>query len=145
MLDGYAKCNTCTRKNLKYCDGTFSNAEFDALTAQRNRVAEAARRKGEEIRSLLEEAARVNAAAARAQAEQLRLQKEAEELLDKQKKMVVQEAEALDALDHVDPPPTASSTVFVGLDNAQLEQIFELEPGSMSGFDGPLPIDGPAA
>ena len=66
MLDGYAKCNTYTKKNLSYYNGTFSDAEFDALTAQRNRVNEAARRKGEETRSLLAEVARLSAAAARA-------------------------------------------------------------------------------
>jgi uncharacterized protein involved in exopolysaccharide biosynthesis len=83
MLDGYARCNTCTKKNLPYCDGTFSDAEFDALTAQRNRVNEAARQKGEETKTLLAEVARLSAAAARAQAEQERLQREAESLLDK--------------------------------------------------------------
>ena len=40
----------------------FSEDEFDALTAKRNRLAEAARRKSEEIKSLLAEAARVQLA-----------------------------------------------------------------------------------
>ena len=57
--------------------------------------------------------------------------------------MVIKEANALDELDHVDPPSIASSTVFVGLDDAQLEQMFELAPGSMVGFEGPIPIDRP--
>jgi hypothetical protein len=53
MLDGYARCNNCTRKNLKDCDGVFSDTEFDALTAKRDRLTEAARRKSEEIQRLL--------------------------------------------------------------------------------------------
>jgi hypothetical protein len=152
VLDGCARCNTCTKKNIKECDGTFSDAEFDALTAQRNRLVEAARRKGEEIRSLLKTATRAaealvaaNAAMASAQNERARLESDAEKLLDKQKDMVIREANALDELDHVDPPPIASSAVFVGLDDAQLEEMFELEPGSMFGYESPIPIDRPSA
>jgi hypothetical protein len=59
--------------------------------------------------------------------------------------MVIKEAQALDKLDYVDPPPIASSTVFVALDDAQLEQMFELEPGSMARFKGPIPTDRPSA
>jgi len=75
-------------------------------------------------------------------AEQERLQTEAEDLLDKQKEMVVKEANALDALDHVDSIllQLLPSTVAGGLDHAQLEQMFELEPGSMMGFEGPIPM-----
>jgi hypothetical protein len=58
--------------------------------------------------------------------------------------MVIREANALDELDYVDPPPIASSTLIVGLDDAQLEDIFELEPGSMFGYEGPIPIDRPS-
>jgi len=134
MLDGYSKCSTCTKKSLSYCDGMFSISEFDALTAKRNRLVEAARRKGEKLRSLLKEVAQ-------ATSEQEQLQKEADDLLAKQKQLLLQEAQALDALDHADPPPQASSTILVGLDDAQLEQMFELDPGSMSGYEGPIPID----
>ena len=52
----------------------------------------------------------------------------------------MQELASLDELDHLDPPEVASSTVFVGMGDAQLEQLFELEPGSMMGFDGPIPM-----
>jgi len=138
MLDGCSKCSSCTKKGVSYCDGVFSAEEFDALTAQRNRLAEAARRKGEELREML-------AAVSRVHAERERLQREADDLLDKQKKMLVRESNALAELDNVDPPPIASSTVFVALDDAQLEQMFELEPGSMAGFEGPIPIDRPSA
>lgn len=119
----------------------FSDAEFEALTAKRNRLAEAARQKGEEIRHKSEEIQRLVASIAHANAERDRLEKEAESLLEKQKKMVIQEATALDALDHVDPPEQASSTVMVALDDAQLEQFFELDPGSLEDYLGPIPLD----
>jgi chromosome segregation ATPase len=143
MLDGYARCNNCTRRNRKDCDGVFSEAEFEALTAKRNRLAEAARQKGEEIRQKSEEMQRLLSSIAQANAERERFEREAEQLLEKQKKMVIQEANALDALDHADPPPQASSTVLVGLDDAQLEDFFELAPGSMANFLGPIPLDHP--
>lgn len=147
MLDGYSKCSSCVKKGVSYCDGVFSADEFDALTAQRNRLAEAARRKGEEIKGMLAEAARVHAKmlaeVSKAHEEKERLHHDADVLLDKQKKMLIREATALDEIDHIDPPPIASSTVFVGLDDAQLEQMFELEPGSMADFSGPIHIDRP--
>ena len=59
ILNGYARCSSCTKKGVKDCDGNFSTEEFDALTAQRNRLVKAARRKDEEIKRMLEEAARV--------------------------------------------------------------------------------------
>ena len=59
--------------------------------------------------------------------------------------MLTQELESLDELDHADPPLVASSTVFVALDDAQLEEMFELEPGSMAGYEGPIPVDRPSA
>lgn len=136
MLDGHSKCSSCTKKGVKYCDGTFSDDEFDSLTAQRNRLTEAARQKGTELAQLL-------AAVSKVHAERERLQQDADSLLLKQKQMLVREAEALDALDHVDPPEKASSTVFVGLDDKQLEEMFELEPGALLGFEGPIPIDRP--
>jgi hypothetical protein len=43
MLDGYTRCSTYIKKNLPYYNGTFSNVKFNALTAQRNRINEAAR------------------------------------------------------------------------------------------------------
>jgi uncharacterized protein YoxC len=106
---------------VKDCDGTFSAEEFNALTAQRNRLVEAARQKDKEIKGVLAEAARVQLALSQANAERERLQRKADGLLEKQKKMLLQELESLDELDHVDPPPIASSTVFVALDDAQLE------------------------
>jgi hypothetical protein len=149
MLDGYSKCSSCLKKGVPYCDGVFSEEDFDALTAQRNRLTEAARRKGEEIKEMLAEAARVHAQmmadVSRVHAERERLQQDADNLLEKQRKMLVQEANALEDLDHIDPPPIASSTVFVGLGDTQLEQMFELVPGSMAGFEGPIPIDRPPA
>jgi len=137
VLEGHAKCSSCTKKGVKYCDGTFSDTEFDCLTAQRNRLQEAARQKGDELSRLL-------AAAERANAERDRLQREADVLLEKQRQMVIREAEALDALDNLDPPEQASSSVFVGLDDAQLEDMFELDRGSLLGFEGPIPIDRPS-
>jgi hypothetical protein len=134
MLDGNAKCSSCTKKSVKYCDGCFSNEEFDSLTAQRNRLTEAARLKGEELAQLLATVNKVNA-------ERERLQREADTLLDKQKQMVIREAEALDALDNVEPPEQASSTILVGMDDRQLEEVFELEPGALFDFSGPIWID----
>lgn len=87
--------------------------------------------------------AQLLAAVSKVHAERERLQQDADSLLLKQKQMLVREAEALDALDHVDPPEKASSTVFVGLDDKQLEEMFELEPGALLGFEGPIPIDRP--
>jgi hypothetical protein len=145
MLDGYASCNNCTRRNRKDCDGVFSDAEFEALTAKRNRLAEAARQKGEEIRQKSEEMQRLLSSIAQANTERERLEKEAELLLEKQKRMVIQEANALDALDHVDPPAQASSTVMVGMDDGQLEEYFGLAPGSMADYLGPIPFDRPLA
>jgi len=133
MLDGHSKCSSCTKKGVKYCDGVFSDEEFDSLTAQRDRLTEAARQKGAELAGLI-------AAAGKAHAERERLQKEADVLLEKQKQMLIREAESLDALDHIDPPERASSTVFVGLDDKQLEEMFELEPGALMGFEGPIPV-----
>lgn len=145
MLNGYKKCSSCTKKGVKECDGNFSAEEFDALTAQRNRLVEAARRKDEEIKQILAEAARVQLAMSAANEERERLRQEADNLLKKQERMLVQELECLDELDHIEPPPIASSTVLVGLDNAQLEEIFDLEPGSMVDFLGPISIDHPLA
>lgn len=145
MLNGYKKCSSCTKKGVKECDGNFSAEEFDALTAQRNRLVEAARRKDEEIKQILAEAARVQLAMSAANEERERLRREADNLLKKQERMLVQELECLDELDHIEPPPVASSTVLVGLDNAQLEEIFDLEPGSMVDFLGPISIDHPLA
>jgi hypothetical protein len=53
------KCSSCTKKGVKDCDGTFSAEEFDALTAQRNRLVKAARRKDKEIKGVLAKAARI--------------------------------------------------------------------------------------
>lgn len=145
ILDGYSRCSSCMKKGVKYCDGTFSVEEFDALTAQRNRLQEAARQKDEELKGMLREAARIQEALSSANAERERLQRESDELLEKQRRMLVREAEALDELDSVDPPPIASSTVFVGLGDDQLEDYFEIPRGSLSGFEGPIPIDRPSA
>lgn len=106
------------------------------MTAQRNRLVEAARLKGEELAKLL-------AAVNRAHAERERLQREADTLFEKQKQLLVREAEALDSLDNLDPPEQASSTVFVGMGDTQLEKLFELEPGALLGFEGSIPIDRP--
>lgn len=65
-------------------------------------------------------------------------------MLSKQKQMLVREAEVLDALNYVDPLEKAFSIVFIGLDNKQLEEIFELEPGALLGFKGPILIDRPS-
>jgi hypothetical protein len=138
MLDGYHKCSSCTKKGVKECDGNFSVEEFDCLTAKRNRLVEAARRKGEELQQLLASAAKIHA-------ERERLQKESDDLLEKQKKMLLREANALDELDHLDPPPQASSTVLVGMDDRQLEELFELEPGALLDFSGPVPLDHPSS
>ena len=62
MLDGYTRCNNYTRKNLKTYDRVFSKDELNALTAKYNRLAEAARWKSEEIKSLLAKATRVQLA-----------------------------------------------------------------------------------
>jgi hypothetical protein len=59
MLDGCFKYSTYTKKGVPYCDRLFSVDEFNALTAQRNRLTEAARRKGEELRAAIAEMARV--------------------------------------------------------------------------------------
>lgn len=53
---------------------------------------------------------------------------------------MVEELELLDKLDHVDSPLIILSTFFVGLDDAYLKQIFELELGSMSSFLGSISI-----
>lgn len=137
VLDGCSKCSACTKKGVKYCDGTFSDEEFDSLTAQRNRLVEAARQKGAELAQLI-------AAVNKAHSERERLQREADSLLERQKQMLVREAESLDALDHVDPPEKASSTVFIGMDERQLEEMFELSPGALLNFEGPIPIDRPS-
>jgi regulator of protease activity HflC (stomatin/prohibitin superfamily) len=91
--------------------------ESDSLTAQRNRRTEAARLKGEERAQLLATVNGVNA-------ERERLQREADTLLEKQKQMVIREAEALDALDNIDSPEQASPSVFVRLDDRQWEEIW---------------------
>ena len=83
MLDGYKKCSSCTKKGVKECDGVFSVEEFDALTAQWNRLTEAARRKDEEIKGMLAEAARMQLAMSQAHLERERLQREADDLLKK--------------------------------------------------------------
>lgn len=143
ILNGYIKCSSCTKKGVKECDRTFLAKKFDALTAQRNRLTEASRRKGEEIQRMLAEATRMQLALSEANAKRERLQCKADDLLEKQKKMLMQELESLDELDHIDSPPIASFTVFVGMDNAQLEQMFKLEPRSISDFLSPIPIDCP--
>jgi hypothetical protein len=61
-------------------------------------------------------------------------------LLVKQKQMVIQEAEALERSTVSNHPEQASSTVFVGLDDQQLEEMIELEPGALFDFSGPVPI-----
>ena len=74
--------------------------------------------------------------AAKAQQEQSRLQQEADQLLDRQKQMLVRESQALSELDVLEPPPQASSSVMISLDDAQLKSLFELEHGSLSDFQG---------
>ena len=59
MLNGYLKCSSYVKKGVSYCDGVFSVEEFDTLIAQRNRLTKATRRKGDEIKEILAEAARV--------------------------------------------------------------------------------------
>ncbi|KIW17392.1 hypothetical protein PV08_04586 [Exophiala spinifera] len=137
VLDGCSKCLSCTKKGVKYCDGTFSDKEFDSLTAQRNRLVEAAHQKDAELAQLI-------TAVNKAHSERERLQREADLLLEKQKQMLVREAESLDTLDHVDPPEKASTTVFIGMDNKQLEEIFELSPGALLNFEGPISINRPS-
>ena len=73
MLDGYKKCSSCTKKGVRECDGVFSAEEFDALTAQRNRLMEATHRKDDEIKRMLEEATRAQLALSQAHAERKRL------------------------------------------------------------------------
>ena len=121
----------------------FSVDKFDSLTAQRNRLSEAVRRKGDELQQLLVKASRAQAAVARAYKERERLQREADDLLDKQKRILIREFNALNELNYVDPPEKASSTVFISLDNTQLEEIFKLDPGTLLSFKGPIPIDRP--
>jgi hypothetical protein len=43
MLNNYTRYNNYTKKNRKDYNKVFSNAKFKALTAKRNRLAEAAR------------------------------------------------------------------------------------------------------
>lgn len=76
-----------------------------------------------------------------ANAKRKRLKREAEQLLKKQKKMVIQEASALDALDHTDLPLQASSIVLVSIDDTQLEEVFNLALESLANYLGPIPLD----
>lgn len=149
MLDEYSKCSSYIKKGVSYCDGVFSAEEFNALTAQRNRLAEAARRKGKEIKEILAEAARVYTKilveVSKVYKEKERLYYNTDVLLDKQRKILIRKATALDEINYIDPPPIASSTIFVSLDNTQLEQMFELKPSSIADFSGPIPINRPLA
>lgn len=136
VLDGYTKCSSCIRKGVSSCDGAFDASEFDCLTAKRERCAEAARRKGEEVHTLLAQVQASLSLLSQARSEQERLQRQSDQLLEKQRKMLVREAVALEEIDSTEPPPQASATVVVGMDDAQLEAMFELEPGSMADFFG---------
>ena len=58
MLDGYKKCFSYTKKGIRECNGVFSAEKFNALTTQCNRLTEAAHRKDDKIKRMLEEAVR---------------------------------------------------------------------------------------
>jgi hypothetical protein len=115
---GSTKCSCCVRKNMR-CGGTFSDAEFDQLEAQR----------AELLRKKVEARARLTALAW----ELLALQKE-HDLLDRnlekirtrQEEMVDQEARALEELD-------AS-----GADPLEQLALMSDELFSWTDLDGPL-------
>ena len=87
ILNGYLKCSSYVKKGVSYYNGVFSAEEFDALTAQRNRLTKAARRKGNKIKEILAEAARVHAKilanVSKVYAEKEKLHHDANTLLEK--------------------------------------------------------------
>jgi hypothetical protein len=120
-----AKCSCCTRKNVS-CGGTFSDAEFDALEAQKTKL----------LREKVEARARLTALAW----EFMALQKEHDKLdqkLDKvcarQEEMVDQEARALEELGEATEDDPAEQ---VALMSDELFSWVDLEGELAQPFDG---------
>jgi hypothetical protein len=135
MMEGYARCNVCTEKNVRYCDGCFSNTEFDSVEVQKQAVKDKVRSQRAEVGRLAAAAASAFAALAAAQQEEVRLGEKLDKLTEKQSSMLRKELAALDALDEVTDP---DSRVAVSLD----EQFDWNDPslydfsGDLSGFGG---------
>ena len=98
VLKGYSKCSSCTKKNIRRCDGNFSVAEFDDIDKKRAALREDARRKREEVSRLAAAAAQAYSALAQAQKEENEISSRLERCSEAQSRMLRQELLALDSL-----------------------------------------------
>lgn len=90
------RCSSCTKKNIT-CDGNFSDAEFDSLEAQKQKLFD----RKMEARSRLTALAWELLAT---QKEHDKLDRQLERVHRRQEDMVELEARALEALDEITPP-----------------------------------------
>jgi septal ring factor EnvC (AmiA/AmiB activator) len=98
VLKGYSKCSSCTKKNIRRCDGNFSVAEFDEVDKKRAALREDVRRKREEVSRLAAAAAKAYSDLAQAQKEENEISSRLEQCSEAQSRMLRQELTALDAL-----------------------------------------------
>jgi len=102
------RCSACHRKNVP-CGGTFSDAEFDTLEAQRTGLLLKKMEARSKLRSLAWELLAL-------QKEHDSLDRQLDKVQQKQEEMIDQESRALDELD-----------VFVGDEGVQLAMMSELD------------------
>lgn len=121
VLKGYARCSSCTRKNIQ-CGGTFSDAEFEELDRQRRELRRQAAAARERLAHLAQELLS-------AQAHHAHLEQQLESVTAQQSQMVLREAHLLDELEGL----PSSVAVFPS-------DLFPLDPGfvgdSPSSFSG---------
>lgn len=99
MVKGYARCNSCTEKNVKYCDGVFSDAEFGSVERAKADLKIQQEAQRAEVGRLAAAAASAFAALSAAQEKEIQLGQRLDKLTAKQSDMLLKELAALDALD----------------------------------------------
>jgi hypothetical protein len=67
IVKGYAKCNGCTGANVKYCNGCFSDAEFNSIERQKESMKRLVKEQRAEVGRLAVAAASAFAALTAAQ------------------------------------------------------------------------------
>ena len=116
VRQGYARCSCCVRKNIQ-CGGTFSDAEFDSLENQKQKL----QRERVAVRDQLVSLAHQIIAAQRLQSS---IEQRLDSVTAKQSEMVDREARLLGELESADP----------GQELAVMSDGFSLDDPSWSAF-----------
>ena len=130
VLKGHKRCARCEDKNIRRCDGNFSEVEFASLEAERSRYKQEAQAKRAEVGRRAAAAAQAYAELAKAQQEEIDLQAKIDEYTERQSRMLRQE---LDTLNGLDVMPDGS---WVGFADDSFSREFTL-PVVGDGFSGP--------